>query len=122
MELPSVTFHCMAGLLSCLGQIIPVRISCILVVTLAIEQLQFLLLQVICLVGVVRDNLITILQHVHLEIIHLDLEIKVLDCLLVTDHLDACIFEISRCFDLLVEALLDTRMLPTPLIVVHRFV
>jgi len=87
----------------------------------AIEQLEFLLLKVLHLTGVVRENLITITEQVHLKIIHLKLEIKVLDCVLVAAHLDACIIHISRCFDLLVEGLLDTRMLPGPCLV-HRFV
>jgi hypothetical protein len=101
--------------------VIPIRIGCVLVVALAIQKLELFLLKVFYLGLVVRHNLVTIVQEVGLEVIHLDLQVKVLDCLLVPDHLDTSILEIKRSLDLLVEALLDTRMLPGPLIVCHRF-
>jgi len=100
---------------------IPIRIGCVLVVALAIQKLELFLLKVFYFGLVVRHDLIAIMQEVGLKIIHLDLQVKVFDCLLVPDHFDASIFEISWRFDLLVEALLDTRMLPGPLIVCHRF-
>jgi len=101
---------------------IPICIGSILVISLAIQKLEFLLLKIFYLAFVVRHDLITIMEHAGFKIIHLDLQVEVLDCLLVPNHFDASILEISRSFDLLVEALLDTRMLPSPLIAFHRFV
>ena len=101
---------------------IPICIGCILVIPFAIQKLELLLLEIIHLAFVVRHDLITVMEHVHLQVVHLDLQIKVLDRLLVANHFDTSILEISRCLDLQVEALLDTRMLPGPLTVFHRFV
>ena len=97
----------------------PIRISCVLVEALTYQQLEFLLFKLLKLADVIRQHFLTILDHVKFKIVHLQLEIKIFYCMLMTVHLDASVICISRCFNLQVEGVLDTRMLPVPLEVRH---
>ena len=86
------------------------------------KKLEFFLLKVFVLTHVVVKYFAILHEHLHLQPIHLQLEIKVFDGVIMTAHLDASVITISRRWNLLVEALLDTRMIPSPVLVLRRFV
>jgi hypothetical protein len=78
------------------------------------KKLELLLLQVFVFIHAIRCYLITIFDHVNLQLVHFKLQFKIFDGMEMTIHLDASIFKIRRCWNLLVEARLDTRMKPIP--------